>query len=507
MVQSGFTQQHFDLLATYGLQPWNQTAAEQAAKDTLGEAYEATRKWAKLVQEKSFPDGYIDGAKHVIVRGHHFSPYTWWRIYPRKEAPNELAYTVGIDREGEFIVKIDTNKVGPAIRARYDAECGSTYRKSPFWSVLPAQQGLQMSQEALVDWSIGAIDGFTPNYDELYKRITNVPRLTRVSDPTEESRYFQKWLRCLLETASPSQTGFVVSGTELVVAAPSSESRVAAKLKLSDSGSWVVEVNQTKATSPSTSLSVIGKDSEGHAYLLRRGQLQSNGSDNSVNERQFSVRSGLPSVALQDASNAIPDGEWYVVAALSEDPPIIAAMTSQFVRACAATRLGKSDGGKPPIPTFMVKSTENGGTYVVTAKAAQPEKVVSRVHGEVWQVLSKKLDAFGVKIAKYRHPLGYEIDGAFRSLDGRQILVEIKTDCSAGSIHAAAGQLHLYPALMPELAEADRLLLLPSLPTAQIIDALKKLGIGVHTYERQPTPGFDYTISEDFFAACVEPKP
>ncbi len=500
MNKAAFVQDHFDLLAEFGKKPWTKSPAEQAAKKSLEGAYEATKVWAERLKAKHFPEGRTDGARHIIMRGKQFSPYTWWRIYPRPDAPQELAYTVGIDWSGDYIVKIDTYRaVGSKqwLRSRYEIECGEDLRKSPFWSILPAKRGLAMSLDDLVDWSIEQIGTFRPGYDELYKRLTETPTLHQVTDAEEANLHFQNWAASLVQNGTKVSDGFNVDlGGFVISSLPGGQQ---AKLKLTTKQPWLVEVNQTKPSSSFASLSVIAKDKAGNAYLLRKGRLQKNArSDQNVTEAQFALRSGLRSVSLLSGNNSAVDGGWYVVSAISETTDVLVQTTAQFVRACDFARQPSAAGR--PTPSYFVSTTEVGGTYLVNARAAQPAQTILRLHGDVWLTLSKKLSNRGIKMSKCRHDLGYEIDGFFKTPDGRSILVEIKTSSSASSIHGAVGQLHMYPSLMPELGSAHKFLLLPSLPEPTVIDAIKKLGICIETFDHSDMT--DIKISQQFLDFC-----
>ncbi len=503
MNKAVFVQDHFDLLAKFGKKPWTKSPAELAAKKSLEGAYEATKVWAERLKEKHFPEGRTDGARHIIMRGKQFSPYTWWRIYPRPDAPEELAYTVGIDWSGDYIVKIDTYRaVGSkqSLRLRYEIECGEDLRKSPFWSILPAKRGLTMSLDELVDWSIEQIDTFRPGYDELYTRLTETPTLQQVTDAEEADLHFQNWAGSLVQNGTKVSDGFNVELGGFVFSSLSGGQK--AKLKLTTKQPWLVEVNQTKPSSPSASLSVIAKDKAGNFYLLRKGRLQKNArSDRNVTEAQFALRSGLRSVSLASRYDTVEDPGWYVVSALSETTDVLIQTTAQFVRACDFARQPYAANTTPrPTPSYFVSTTEVGGTYLVNARAAQPAQTILRLHGDVWLTLSKKLSNRGIKMSKCRHDLGYEIDGFIKTPDGRNILVEIKTSSSASSIHGAVGQLHMYPSLMPELRSAHKFLLLPSLPEPTVIDAIKELGITIETFDH--TDMTDIKISQRFLDFC-----
>jgi hypothetical protein len=376
-------------------------------------------------------------------------------------------------------------------------ECGPSYEKSPFWQTMPAHKGLTMSETQLVEWSIAAIDRFRPTYDELYRRVTDAPELQRVEDPLEESRYIRQWIGCLVENANWSAKG--IFGTPSIVFNSSgSTAHLASQFKLTVDGPWIVQINQTKASSPLASFSLVAKDKNGRAYLMRRGLLQSNGATKAVRENQFASRSGLLPVSV---SGTLRNQIWYVVAALDEGPDALIATTGQFVRACDFARSEKwADGEKPPAPDYFVSSSESGGSYLISAKAAREERIVRKLHGDIWQALSKSLGASGVKLTKYRHPLGYEIDGAFSTSNGSEFLIEIKTSSSSSSIHEAIGQLHLYPSLMPILKNSKRFLLLPSLPDKSLVDAITKLGISLHTFTAESDT---VALSSELIAACL----
>ncbi|MBX5213958.1 hypothetical protein HJB90_08865 [Rhizobium sp. NLR10a] len=503
MSKPSFVQDHFDLLTKFGKKPWIASQPEIDAKKSLETAYEATKVWAERLKARRFPEGRTEGAKHVIMRGKQFSPYTWWRVYPRSDAPEELAYTVGIDWSGDFMVKIDTYRAVGAkrwLRTRYEIECSEEPRKSGFWSVLPAKAGLAKSLDELVDWSIAQIDSFRPGYDELYKLLTEPPALQHVTDAEEADLLFRTWTSCLTQNGTKISDGFNVDLGGFVFSSVSQGQQ--AKLKLTPKQPWLVEVNQTKPSSPSASLSLIAKDKSGNAYLLRKGRLQKNGrSGRNVPETQFAIRSGIPSVSVASGKTAV-DAGWYVVAALSETTDILIATTAQFVRACDFARQPSSGSLKRrPAPSYFVSTTETGGTYLVRPRAAQPEQTVLRLHGDVWLTLTKKLKERGIEMSKCRHELGYEIDGFFKRPDGRDFLVEIKTCSNASSIHGAVGQLHLYPSLMPELRTAGKFLLLPSSPDPAVVEALKEIGITVETFDH--TDPSDIKFTQVFLDFCA----
>jgi hypothetical protein len=180
----------------------------------------------------------------------------------------------------------------------------------------------------------------------------------------------------------------------------------------------------------------------------------------------------------------------------------VIATTAQFVRACARAREADlTETEKPPVPAYFVSTVESGGSYLMTAQTFS-ERTIRRMHGDVWQHLWKRLKKLGVTLVKSRHPLGYEIDGVFQLKDGREFLIEIKTDSSASSIHAAVGQLHLYPALMPRLKNTSKYLLLPSPPDRELVKAIEDLGISVNTYAADRID--NDSIFQEFIDTCLK---
>jgi hypothetical protein len=146
-MEHGFTREHFDLLAEWdGVAREAGDADQDQAYTTLVDAYEATARWAYAVQERLFSDGFVRKLSKPTDQGQKFKPYTWSRIFPRKTAPTNLAYTVGIDAVGEFCVKIDTVNQGGAPRRRYEELSRHDNRlvggsRKPFRFVLVAGSG------------------------------------------------------------------------------------------------------------------------------------------------------------------------------------------------------------------------------------------------------------------------------------------------------------------------------------------------------------------------------
>ena len=167
-----FTSDHFKLLNKWKGHKRDESNPEQnRAYEDLKRAYEVTEAWAREVKARLFPTGVAKIRKRPTSQANSFLPYNWARIYPSPEAPEELAYTVGIDAEVGFVVKIDTVQAEPALRARYESIRGKSDSQSPIVSILPIATGLSKSFDELVTWSVEAIRKFKLRYDEVVAQL------------------------------------------------------------------------------------------------------------------------------------------------------------------------------------------------------------------------------------------------------------------------------------------------------------------------------------------------
>ena len=167
-----YTSDHFKLLNKWKGQKRDDSNPEQNhAYAELKKAYEVTEAWADEVKTKLFPVGWVEIRKRPTNQANNFAGYNWAKIYPSSEAPKELAYTVGIDAEAGFIVKIDTVQADPILRAKYEEIRGEMDNQSPIVAVLPAGEGLTRSFAELVTWSETAIRAFRLRYDEVVARL------------------------------------------------------------------------------------------------------------------------------------------------------------------------------------------------------------------------------------------------------------------------------------------------------------------------------------------------
>lgn len=169
-----FTSDHFKLLNKWKGQKRDESNPEQnRAYEELKKAYEVTEAWANEVKTKLFPMGVVKVRKRPTSQANSFLPYNWARIYPAADSPKELAYTVGIEADEGFVVKIDTVGLDEGAPARRDylAVRGQFNNMSPIVAMLPVSDGLGKSLAELVDWSVEAIRKFRFRYDEVVAKL------------------------------------------------------------------------------------------------------------------------------------------------------------------------------------------------------------------------------------------------------------------------------------------------------------------------------------------------
>ncbi len=171
-----FTRAQFKCLNTWQERVFDKTdASHRQAYSQLREAYDVTKHWADTVQRRMFPDSSAPKViRRPISQWHKkFLGYNWARIYPRSDAPQGLAYTVGIDATHGFVVKldlVDAKVADPDLRDRYSKLRGS-FQSSSIVAILPAEEGLALGFEKIVDWSAAAITNFGIGYDDMVDHL------------------------------------------------------------------------------------------------------------------------------------------------------------------------------------------------------------------------------------------------------------------------------------------------------------------------------------------------
>jgi len=343
----GIRAEHFTLLdALDGVARASGDAVQDRDYETLVEAYEATARWARAVQDRLFPEGFVRKLSRPTDMAQKFKPYTWVRIYPRERAPKELAYTVGIDASGEFCVKLDTVQInGTETRRRYDELRHHDNHLSPFAKIIPAETGLAMSFEELVDWSCDQIDTFEPGYDALAQKLGLIaPQMRLVTEPEISFTAFARWHGTLGAGPADGATRSI-PGHKVWMEARDSLAGIDAKLGLdATGGEWSVEINAPPVAGNHNRLSGIARDASGGLHLLRQGWLRGRRPAPDIREREFAEETGLEAIPVAATGNATAR-HWFLVASLDDPPERIRRTTARFVELCEKARTGGAAGG------------------------------------------------------------------------------------------------------------------------------------------------------------------
>ncbi|CAG4892007.1 McrB family protein [Paraburkholderia saeva] len=164
-----FTSDHFKLLNKWKGQKRDESNPEQnRAYEDLETAYEVSEAWAREVKARLFPEGQIETRRFATEDG-KFIRYIGVRLYPSRDAPQALAYTVSVDSEDGFVVRLGTVglPIDHPIRRAYLQLLKVHGGDSLNVAKLPIDQGLSRSFAGLVAWTVEAIRNFKLRYDEV----------------------------------------------------------------------------------------------------------------------------------------------------------------------------------------------------------------------------------------------------------------------------------------------------------------------------------------------------
>lgn len=300
---------------------------------------------------------------------------------------------------------------------------------------------------------------------------------------------FKRWHKALLKTAEfEGSVGWLPSeGIAFSAYNNAPDGKLREKVALStdpDGANWVLQINKPKSPSTENGLSAIGEDPQGNLFLLRQGVLQANNLSVRIQADEFEELSSTPAVAVT-LNGEIAKRRWFIVTAVSDDDAQMRQSTARFVELCARIRdpdlieakLAKADADELEDRFGM---DEMGGSSTFWSRGGT--RVMRRRHGEVWQALKAKLAEGGKSLNKPSHARGYETDGEVTGAE-YDLLLEIKTGCSAADVYTGVGQLQVYPKLLQRLANHRKVLLLPDNPSDELVAALADLDIELHVYE------------------------
>lgn len=166
-----FTEEDFEQLQKLaGVNKIVGNEVHQQVYDYLRVTYAKTGYWAKQVQKKLFPEGKVHLIQKPTNQANNFEQYHWAKIFPDKQTAVSglLAYTVTIDTDEQFVIKIDTVGLSEADERRQTyLQIRGEYTRSPIVKILPAEQVLDKGWKYLIDLSANIIASLKPEFNKL----------------------------------------------------------------------------------------------------------------------------------------------------------------------------------------------------------------------------------------------------------------------------------------------------------------------------------------------------
>ncbi|NOT50040.1 MAG: AAA domain-containing protein [Chitinophagaceae bacterium] len=177
-----FTEEDFEQLAKLSKQTKEAGNEEhQQVYDYLKGTYAKTAYWAKEVQKKMFPGGQVQLIQKPTNQANKFEYYHWAKIYPDKASFDYeiLAFSVGIDTDKQFTIKVDTVGLGNSDPRRQEyLQLRGDFNKSSIVKNLPYQQVLDKGWKYLIDLTANIINTLKPAYDKLLQSFQGLPSVT-----------------------------------------------------------------------------------------------------------------------------------------------------------------------------------------------------------------------------------------------------------------------------------------------------------------------------------------
>ena len=169
-----FTQEHFDLLNEWAKKKYDKKEPlHTSTREELKTVYKLVEDWAHSLNKSVFADnGRVKLVKNPVNQGQKFESYLWARIYPKKDSPKELAYTIGFNTEG-LDIKIDTvglDESKDKRRKKY-LEARGDFDSSGIVSLMPIEDAIKLNLEQVLTWSKQQMESFDMGYDEVANKM------------------------------------------------------------------------------------------------------------------------------------------------------------------------------------------------------------------------------------------------------------------------------------------------------------------------------------------------
>lgn len=170
-----FTEQDFEELARFSKQKMDdENEGHSNTYELLKATYNKIEYWAKEIKQKLFPDGAVQLRKRPTNQANKFEFYHWAKIYPDKASYDfgKLAFTVHIDTDNQFVIKIDTVGLGDNDERRQTYfNYRGDFESSTVVKILPKEQVLDKGWKYLIDLSANIIISLHSDFDKLMQLL------------------------------------------------------------------------------------------------------------------------------------------------------------------------------------------------------------------------------------------------------------------------------------------------------------------------------------------------
>lgn len=228
-----FTEEDFEQLAKFEKERLAEDNAEhKITYEILKGSYNKVEYWAKQVLGKLFKEGVVNLRKRPTNQASRFESYQWAKIYPNKQAAAAvlLAYTVTIDTDEQFVVKIDTVGLNENDERRQKyLEVRGDYYKSAIVKILPADQVLDKGWKHLIDLTATIITNLKPAFESLQSALNG---LSSKSDSASNSSVSAIPLNTILYGPPGTGKTYNTINKAIAIANPTFEIEKATRLEL-----------------------------------------------------------------------------------------------------------------------------------------------------------------------------------------------------------------------------------------------------------------------------------
>lgn len=169
-----FDERDFTILTAHVGKSKNDITEEEfaLAYSFLRDTYDKVLYWANELNRSAFGNkGNVKVNRKPTNRSGQISHYLWAQIYPNQDAPREIGYTVEINSDEEFLIKIDTIRQGQnEILRLYEQFRGDFYNSPIVWHI-PKEEVLEKGWDHLLQLSVDFVNRTSSSYQQLLHHV------------------------------------------------------------------------------------------------------------------------------------------------------------------------------------------------------------------------------------------------------------------------------------------------------------------------------------------------